>query len=119
MAGGDTSNTQSVLSLLELLDNRAQILIQLVVEELPFLSSGFHKNTSEWMELGLLLVVAVPVVSLLGRILMLGGSATAKSRGSEVSLLGFEPRSWHLPSQGPEQNTSALCSSVSSSMKRY
>lgn len=53
------------------------------------------------MELGLPLVVAVPVFSLLGRILMLGGSAMAKSRGSEVSLLGFEPRSWHLPSQGP------------------
>lgn len=60
------------------------------------------------MELGRLLVVAVPVFSLLGGILMLGGTAMAESRGSEVSSLGFEPRSWHLPSQSP--GAKHLCS---------
>lgn len=103
-------NAQQVLSLLGLLDSRAQVLIQLVVEGLPFLSSGLHINTSEWMELGLLLAVAVPVFSLLGRILVLGGSAMAKSRASEASLLGFEPRSRHLPSQGP--GAKHLCSAL-------
>lgn len=86
-----------------------------VGEGLPFLFSSFHKNTSEWMELGLLLVVAF---SLLGRIPMLNGSAVAGSRGSKLSLWGFESRPGIYHLRDLKQNTSVLCSSVSSSIKK-
>lgn len=67
------------------------------------------------MELGLLLVVAF---SLLGRIPMLNGSAVAGSRGSKLSLWGFESRPGIYHLRDLKQNTSVLCSSVSSSIKK-
>lgn len=67
------------------------------------------------MELGLLLVVAF---SLLGRIPMLNGSAVAGSRGSKLSLWGFESRPGIYHLRDLKLNTSVLCSSVSSSIKK-
>lgn len=81
-------------------------------KKLPFLPSGFHKNTRKGMVLGLLLVVATPGFSLQGRILTSRGRAMAESGGSKVRLLGFESRPWHLPSEGPRAYF-ALCTSAS------
>lgn len=49
---------------------------------------------------------------------MLSGSAVAGSRGSKVSLRGFESRPGIYHLRDLKQNTSVLCSSVSSSIKK-
>lgn len=58
-------------------------------------------------------------LSLPGGVLMLSGSAMAGSRGSKVSMWGFESRPGIYHLRDLKQNTSVLCSSVSSSIKKY
>lgn len=57
-------------------------------KELPFLPSGFHKNTRKGMELGLLLVVATPGFCLQGRILTSRSKAIAKRGGLQNPAAG-------------------------------
>lgn len=83
-----------------------------------FLSSCSYKNTSEWMELGFVLVEATPVSSLLGRILMLSDSAMAERGVQKSGCWGLSPGPGIYHIKDLKQNTSILCSSVSSSRKK-